>query len=125
MIITCNNCKEVMMKYLCDIPSQWRESISKAICLAIPQSDDLDCDDMKKCETLTSLSSFKTSGTTISIIFTDEKHKEHLLTMNLSSVINRSLDSIDPMCLTTPEIWAVLTNQQRFEVIMNSSCNCN
>lgn len=124
MDITCSNCETILDKYLCDIPSVWRKSIVKAICMAIPSSDTLDCTDIKPCETITTFSEFRKSGSLISITFRDERNRAHILTMDLSIVLDSSLDDIDPMCLATEEEWAAMTNEERYERLINHSCNC-
>lgn len=122
-MITCKNCEQILLVYLCDIPYQWRKQIANAICGAFPSSD-FTCEDVAKCETLTTLSEFTQIGSRISIVFTDERNKKYTLEIDIKDVLNVSLDNIDPMCLASPEDWAIWTNKQRIESIINSSCNC-
>lgn len=124
MNITCDNCVQVLDKYLCDIPSVWRKSIVRAICLFLPENETPTCEQVKTCETITSLSAFTTNGTIISVTFKDEKHKSHVLTIDIGNALTQSLSGLNPMCLATQEEWESWTNEQRWNRIINSSCNC-
>lgn len=73
MNIKCDNCEEVYSKYLSDIPSAWRKQIVAAICAAVATNEDIDCADVKDCETLTSLSTFSVSDGQVCVTYKDEK----------------------------------------------------
>lgn len=69
----CQNCVEVYKSILSDIPSTWREQIAKAICNNSGEKTEITCSDIRKCETLTSLSPFTVDENTVSISYKDEK----------------------------------------------------
>lgn len=69
---TCTNCRTEVEALLSDLPSEWRKQIADAICRKLDEKYSLKCEDVKDCETLTSLSAFSVVGTTVSISYKDE-----------------------------------------------------
>lgn len=118
----CAKCEQALAPQICDLPAEWQKAIVKAVCISI--NTPLTCDDVKECETLTSLSPITADNTAISMTFTDENHKKYVLSMDFTSIMKTSLDHIDPQCFSTIDEWADLTNKERIERIINSSCNC-
>lgn len=111
-------------KILCDIPNEWRTPIAQALKLIMPCVEPT-CDDIKDCQTLTSLSPFTISGDGIlSVTFTDEKGRERIRTIDLTGVIQDSLLSIDPKCIMSQEDWDALSHVERLSAILSASCDC-
>lgn len=117
------NCHIDLDKLLCDIPLEWRKGIVNSICLIL-QNDPITCDDIRECETLTSLSPFTLVGTLLSITYKDENGVLNTRSIDLGPIIEGSLDDIDPYCLATPEEWAEWTHEQRLQSIIDSHCEC-
>lgn len=117
----CNGSIDVS-QYLCDIPPMWRESITKAILAIVENNSSLECSSITKCETLTSLSPFTLNGTILSISYTNENGVTSTKSIDISTVLDKSLDDIDPKCLMTAEVWAGLSHTERLEAIFTGSC---
>ena len=118
----CAKCEQALSPYICDLPQKWQKAIVNAVCISI--NADLTCDDVKSCETLTSISPITSTGNVISMDFFDENHKKYILSMDITALVNTSLDGLDASCVATPEDWANMSNKERIELIINSSCNC-
>lgn len=117
------NCHIDLNAYLCDIPSEWREGIVKALCLALEPPGD-SCDAIKECETRTSLSAFTLQGNELSIIYKDENGYSHTAEIDLSSAIDASLDDTDPSCLMSQEDWDELSYLEKIQAIVDAHCEC-
>jgi len=124
MNINCENCNEVFSKYLCDIPSKWRDQIVTALCKAVEEKYTIACADVKKCETLTSLSSFTVSGSEVSITFKDENGVSWVRTFDMNDLISSSLDAVDPKCVASQEDWDSWTFTERVQAIINKIEEC-
>jgi len=118
----CAKCEQSLAPYICDLPQKWQEAIIRAVCISI--STPLTCDDVKGCETLTDISAITSTGESISMTFTDEDHKRYFLEMDISTLVDTSLEGLDPGCLASQEDWDALSNTERLQLIINSSCNC-
>ncbi len=116
------NCEQLFAKYLCDIPNQWREGIVKALCFIFEDAP-LNCNDVKKCETLTSLSPFSISGDILSVVFHDEKGRNIKRSLDLKKVINGVLNQIDPLCIMSIDSWRLLSFEQKLQTLINLQCN--
>ena len=124
MKITCENCQSVLTAYLCDVPSKWREQIVKSVCTALKDKYSLDCDDVKDCETLTSLSAFTQSDGEVCITFKDENGVSYERCFDISEAMNTVLDDVDPNCITDAETWASMSYTERIQSIVDFACNC-
>lgn len=113
-----------MGAYLCNIPYQWRTQIAKVICLSIADQQSLDCQMVKDCETVTTLSTFSVNGTEICITYRDENGVSFERCFDIETIINNSLDGIDPKCITTQEIWDSLSYEERIQAIIDYACTC-
>lgn len=110
-----------MEKYLCDLPSEWRIQIAKVICKYINPPTPLNCGDVKKCETLTSLSSFTVMGSTVCIDYTDENGTLWHRCFDMAKV---GLD-LDPKCIMDKAVWDTLTWEQQIQAIIDYACQCH
>ncbi len=119
MNLNCNNCQEVLNKYLGDIPYEWRQEVIDSLCSTLEDEKSL----VSK-ETLTSLSSFSRMGSVISITYKDELGKSYERSFNLNTVMDSSLKGIDPRCVATPEQWASWTDLQRVQAIIDFNSKC-
>lgn len=122
--MNCNNCKEELSKILCDIPSMWRIPIVEVLCKERNPIPNINCNDLKKCETITSLSSFTQTGTSISITYKDERNVSTTRSFDFKDLINSTLDQVDPKCLTTPGEWSNMSFLDRFQLLVDSHCDC-
>lgn len=120
MKITCNNCEELIGKYLCDLPSEWRTQIAKVICKFINPTVPLNCDDVKKCETLTTLSAFTVDGSEVCITYTDENGQSHERCFSISDI----KPQLDPKCIMSQEDWDLLTWEEQIQAIIDYACDC-
>lgn len=117
------NCNMDLNAYLCDIPSEWREGIVKALCLTFLPVEQ-NCTSIKNCETLTSLSGFTLEGSELSVTFRDENGSVFTREIDLSLPIETSLDEVDPNCLMSQEDWDNLSYLEKIQSIIDSHCDC-
>lgn len=120
MNITCNNCEDVIKKYLCDLPVEWANQIAKVICSFINPPIPFNCDDVKTCETLTKLSTFTVNGSEICIDYTDE---DGTLFHRCFDIADIGFD-LDPKCIMSQEAWDLLNWEQQVQAIIDYSCTC-
>lgn len=120
MKITCNNCEEVIGGYLCDLPSEWRTQIAHVICKFLNPTVPLNCNDVKKCETLTSLSAFTVEDNQVCITYKDENGTSHERCFNINDI----KPSLDPKCIMSQEDWDLLTWEQQIQAIIDYACSC-
>jgi hypothetical protein len=120
MKITCNNCEELMQKYLCDLPSAWSKQMAKVICKFINPTVPLDCNSVKNCETLTSLSAFTVDGSEVCITYTDENGTAVTRCFDMNDV---GLD-LDPKCIMDQEDWDLLSWRDQIQAIIDYACTC-
>src|SRR5688572_21514820 len=113
-------CREIE-KQLESLPKQWRLEIAKFVCSYLEENN-IDCEDVINCQTVTSLSEFTVSGTNVCISYTDE----NLVTVNrcfdFEDVLNSTLDEVDPQCLMTQAQWNVLSYTQRWQAMVTKVC---
>lgn len=117
------NCHIDFDAFLCDIPREWREGIVKALCYTL-NVQPLDCQGVRNCQTLTSLSPFTLNGSELSITYINEKGTIKTSTLDLSPAIEASLDDIDPSCLMSQGAWDALSHAERIQAIIDGHCNC-
>lgn len=118
MKITCNNCEELLGKYLCDIPFEWRTQLVKVICKYLNISSELDCNDVKKCETLTALSAFTVTKDEVCIEYTDENKVKWRRCFNIQTPhLN-----LNPNCIMSQEDWDLLTWNEQIQAILDYVC---
>ena len=122
--ITCNNCEQVISEYLCDLPLEWRKQITKVICKTLSSQTTINCDDVQKCETLTSLSGFTINGSEVCITYKDEKGISFKRCFDWGDVQNSTLDDVDPKCITSQEIWDAMSYTERIQAIIDFACDC-
>ena len=115
------NCIYDISRYLCDIPNEWKEGITQALCF-VYSDDTKDCNTVHKCETLTYLSPFTLLGNTLSISYKDENNLINTYSVDLSTT--DYLSSTTPGCLTTAPLWAELSDLEKIQMIIDKSCNC-
>ena len=116
--------KQQIEEYLKDLPSKWREQLVDILCQIKQEKSIPDCNKVKECETLTSLSNFSISGTTISITYKDEKGISFIRSFSIDEVLNQSLEDLDPDCLATQPEWDTLTYKERIQLLIDSHCDC-
>lgn len=109
---------------LTSLPSSWRDQIVAAIAAAVANKKVADCDAVKQCEVVTTLSDFTVNGTTVSISYTDENEVTYDRSFDLSLMLNSLLDGIDPACVATPTEWSNMTWAQRMGAIVAYTDNC-
>lgn len=108
-------------EYLKDLPSKWREQITSVL---VNIQQDISCDKVKECETLTSLSEFTVSGSEVSIKYKDEDGVQVTRTFDTEEILNNSLDEVDPDCLATPTEWDNLSYTERIQLLITAHCDC-
>jgi hypothetical protein len=117
------NCISDIFAYLCDIPQNWREGITKALCF-VNQDNNIVCNDIQKCETLTNLSAFTLNNTELSVTFKNERGELQKRSVDIRSAIETVLNSIDPKCLMTQNEWNLLSYEGKIQSIINGHCEC-
>lgn len=124
MEITCLTCEEKLAIYLCDVPKRWRDDIVKAMCLSIEADVATDCGDLEKCTYIAQLNSFTRNGTEISITYTNEHNQTSTSTFNFTTLINATMDGLDPKCIATQEDWDAMSIEEKIQAIIDYECVC-
>lgn len=107
-----------------DLPAKWRDAIIKILLKIQDDIQSVDCDTVRSCETLTTLSEFTQEGSEICITYTDEHGVSVERCFDLETTINNELDGIDPGCVVSQEDWDQMTYTQRFQALIDGFCNC-
>jgi hypothetical protein len=116
--------KEQILQYLDALPQKWAEQIAELLCQIDEDRDDVDCQTVKDCETVTSLSDFTVSGTTVSIKYTDENGTQVTRSFDAGAIVNGTLDDLDPNCLASAEEWNSLSYDERIQLLIDAHCAC-
>lgn len=119
MELNCDNCDQILEKYLCDMPEEWRIPIITSICESLTRAD---CEDVSKCETLTSLSAFSRTSDTVSFSFSDETGE--IFTRSFEIPKTQTLSAVLPYCLASQEDWDNMTFLERLEALIDIRCAC-
>jgi len=119
MELTCENCQEKLEKYLCDIPAQWRKQIVYVICEGISKAEQIDCRNLKKCQTITFLSAFTKDNCSIFVSYRNEANITKNVFFNYCELIDRLMDEVDPKCLASEENWLEMSHEHRMQLILN------
>jgi hypothetical protein len=116
--------KEQIETYLSSLPEKWKDQLVQILCLIKEGKQEPDCERVKECETVTSLSDFSVTGTEVSITYKDEQGVSVTRTFDASQIVNNTLNDIDPGCLTDQTTWDSLTFEERIQLLIDSHCNC-
>jgi len=116
--------QEQIELYLAPLPSKWKEELTKILCEINASQQTIDCQDIKDCETLTSLSNFSVQGSEISIQYKDERGVTVTRSFDFETILNNSLAELDPNCLTDETTWSNLTFIERLQLLIDSHCDC-
>ena len=84
--MACSECNKTYQAYLCDIPSAWREQIAELMCKVVGDVEEITCEEVQECETLTTLSPFTLDGDTLSITYVDERGVSITRTIELTGL---------------------------------------
>jgi len=111
-----------------DIPSKWRDSLIQ-ILMDIQSScttGQVTCEDVRECETVTTISEWVINDTEVCITFTNEQGIPIERCFDVENILNEQLSNgnIDPGCITTPTIWNTMTYTERIQALIDTMCNC-
>lgn len=123
MKITCQNCEQLVSEYLCNLPYQWRTQISKAICEMLNEQQAIDCQQVKDCETVTTLSAFSVDGQEVCITYTNENGVATERCFDWSEIAC-PLDGTDPKCITDQNTWDAMNCTEKMQAIIDYLCSC-
>lgn len=115
--------KEQIEAYLSALPTEWKDKLTTILC-EINEGSTLDCQKVKDCETVTSLSEFSTLGSVISIDYTDENSVTYTRSVDVGNILNDEIEHLDPNCLTDETTWASLTYPERIQLLIDKHCDC-
>lgn len=116
--------KQQIEEYLSALPSKWVEQLTTLLCEIKEDRESVDCAKVKQCETVTSLSDFTLSGTTASIKYTNEAGVQVTRSVDVGTLLNGTLDDLDPNCLTTADAWNGMSYVERIQTLIDSHCDC-
>lgn len=120
----CTPCEEQLASYLQAVPSKWRDQLILVLCQIKADKLAPSCDEVKNCETLTSLSEFEIEGTTASITYKDEDSVSYTRSLDISLILNNLLNDVEPGCLMSEEDWLNLNFVDKFQAIVDAHCEC-
>lgn len=123
MLLSCDNCELVLAKYLCDMPDIWRKAIVKVICKSLYDAT-LDCEDIKECQTLTSLSAFTQTKDQICVEFKNERGEISKRCFVFPGIMDTALQDVDPWCIASAEEWVLMTYAEKVQAIIDYRCEC-
>lgn len=115
--------KNKIKEYLKDLPSKWRDKLTDLLYDIGNDKECPSCEEIKECETLTSLSNFTISGTSVSVQYKDENGVTVTRSFDLSTVLSNYLD-LDASCLTDETTWNNLSLGERIQLLIDSHCDC-
>lgn len=116
--------QEQIESYLSALPSEWKDQVVQVLMLIKNEKEKPDCDTVKQCETVTSLSPFTVEGTVVSITYTDEEGVETTRSFDTKQILNNVLNELSPACLTSEEEWGTLELDEKFQLLIDSHCEC-
>lgn len=119
----CFECNKLLSRYLMDVPEKWRVPMVDVICNNLI-SRELDCPDITKCETLTTLTAFTFKGNVVEISYINETGLPLTRSFDFSSLLDSSLKGVDPKCLMSQEDWDALTYTEQIQAIVTFRCDC-
>lgn len=120
--VDCQECENKFAPYLDALPAEWRDQIVTVLCEIYKDRTVLDCQEVRNCETLTSLSPFTVEGTSLCITYKDENGVETKRCQDMLGVLTAATNTVDPKCVATPEEWANMNYTQRIAAIENFKC---
>lgn len=120
----CITCEEQLADYLQAVPSKWREQLIAVLCQIKLDKQNPDCEAVKDCETVTTLSEFEINGSTASITYTNEDSVSYQRSFDVSLVLNNLMNDVDPGCLMSEESWLNLNFVDKFQAIVDAHCDC-
>lgn len=116
--------QEQIAEYLKNLPSQWRDQLTTLLTQIQADKGSVDCAKVKECETITSLSNFEIDGSEVSIQYKNESGVTVTRTFDAADIVNRSLDNVDPSCLTDDTTWSNMTYLERMQLFVTEHCDC-
>jgi hypothetical protein len=115
--------REQIADYLKNLPSEWAEKLTDLLVQIKCSQTQPTCAEVKECETLTSLSAFRVTGSQACITYKDEDGVSIERCFDAGDLINGLLD-VDPDCLADETTWNSLTFKEKFQLLINSHCDC-
>ena len=115
--------KDEIKAHLQGIPSKWQTKLTVLLYEIATDGSCMDCEDVKACETVTSLSNFTTSGSVVSIVYTDERGISVTRSFDVSQLLSGYFN-INPDCLTDTSTWNNMTFSEQLQMLIDSHCDC-
>lgn len=124
--MTYNSCVKKVMDELSALPPKWAEKLACNICGMVDTDDECDtsapdCEDIRDCQTITSLTDFEVIGNVICISFTDE-HGVVVKRCFEASQFTDEINETDGTCITP--LWGILSATEKWQAIIDKVCNC-
>src|SRR5688572_18337463 len=113
--------KQQIAEYLKDLPSKWADKLTDILYEIKCSRNEPTCEEIRECETLTSLSDFAVNGSEVCITYKDENGVSTERCVDIGQLI---LLDIDSNCLTDQITWDSLTFNQKVQLIIDSHCDC-
>lgn len=113
------------MNELSALPPVWAEKLACNICNIVDTEDlcnnTTECEDIRECETTTSLTDFEVIGNTVCISFTDEHGVKVKRCFEYSHLLNE-IDNTDGICISP--LWEQLSAKDKWQAVIDKVCNC-
>jgi len=120
----CKTCEDQLSEFLTAVPSKQREQLISVLCQIKADKQSPSCEEVKNCETLTTLSDFSIDGTVTSITYKDEGSVSYTRSFDVSLILNNLMNEIVPGCLMSTEDWLNLDFSEKFQAIVDAHCEC-
>lgn len=107
-----------------DLPDKWRDALIEILLKIQDERESVSCEEVRDCETLTTLSEFTQTDTEICITYTDEDEVSVTRCFDIDTIINDSFEDIDPGCIATQDAWDSMTYTEKIQALIDTVCNC-
>lgn len=122
--MNCKECKDQLTEYLSAVPSKWREQFITVLCQIKEDKQNPECDVVKDCETVTTLTDFTVEQTTAVTTYTDENGVSYIRRFNVALILDNLMNQLDPGCLMSEEDWLNASYLTKFQTLIDSHCDC-
>lgn len=116
--------KQQILEHLSPLPCDWAQSIANVLCEFQSSIQTPDCNKVKECETLTSLSDFVIDGNSVCITYKDENKVSVERCFDVTEILNNSVNDIDSGCVASSTSWNGMSYLEKFQAIIDTLCNC-
>lgn len=119
-----DSCIKKYIDLLPSLPKNWAEMIACNICNMICE-DGMSCGEIRDCQTLTTLSDFTVTDTSVCFTYVDERQVRVTRCFDIAKATN-GISETDGQCLLEDSEldWGALTPTAQWQAIIDKICDC-